>query len=345
MVPEAQFCLRALVRRLVSAPRQIELRNPPLPLGPPELDDHIDGFPDVFAYLGEGQWCASLQHHDCQPVDGEFCGFSMDCGNRPAVPGVDRFEIGQGFGTAQLADDDPVGAHTEGGLKEGVGAALRSGTAVGQEGDGVGLAGEELKSVFDGDQPFVLTDMRQELASERGFAGRGAAADQDVEPGLDQGLQRGLEIFLGKTGDVLQLLSAERIERDGFAEEIGRSVVPDASQGEEADRDRGTAIDGGRHGDLNPKGATGIFHLAGDERVLFGNAGLGIADDGLGHVEGGSPVHGLAFVAHGGVARDLDPDLAVRIDRDFDHVIASQKVAERVEIALEVGGWRRLIHQ
>lgn len=151
--------------------RQIELGNSPLPPGPPELDDHIDGFPDVFLNLGEGKRCASLQNHDRQPVDGEFCGFGVDRRNRPAMPGVDRFEICQGLGPAQLPDDDAVWAHAEGGLKESVGAALRPGTSVGQEGDGVWLAGEELKSVFDGDQPFLLTDMRQKVASERGFAG------------------------------------------------------------------------------------------------------------------------------------------------------------------------------
>lgn len=72
------------------------------------------------------------------------------------MAGVDRFEIGERLGTAQLADDDPVGTHAEGGSQEGVGAALRPGTAVGQEGDGVRLAGEKLKGVFDGDQPFVF---------------------------------------------------------------------------------------------------------------------------------------------------------------------------------------------
>lgn len=51
--------LSAFVRGL-SRPRQIELRNSPLPFGPPELDDHIDGLPDVFPYLGKGQRCASL---------------------------------------------------------------------------------------------------------------------------------------------------------------------------------------------------------------------------------------------------------------------------------------------
>ena len=55
---------------------------------------------------------------------------------------VDGLEIGQGLGPAQLTDDDPVGAHAEGGLKEGIGAALRTGSAVGQEGDGVRLGGE-----------------------------------------------------------------------------------------------------------------------------------------------------------------------------------------------------------
>ena len=252
---------------------------------------------------------------------------------------VNGLEIGQGLGPAQLADDDPVGSHTEGGLKEGIGAALQAGTTVGQEGDGVRLAGEELEGILDGDQPLVFTDMGQEMAGESGLAGRGAATDQDVEPRLDQGLQRGLEVHFGECGDVLHLLGAERIERDGLAEEIGRGVVPDAARSEETDGDRGAAIDGGRHGDLDPEGAARIFYLAGNERVLFRDAGLGVADDGLGHVERGGAIHGLTLVTHGGVACDLEPDLAVRIYRDLHHIVAPQEVAEWIEIALEIGGW------
>ncbi len=56
----------------------MKLSNPPLPLDPPQLNDHIDGFPDVFPHLSEGQRRASLQHHDRQPVDGELRGFGVD---------------------------------------------------------------------------------------------------------------------------------------------------------------------------------------------------------------------------------------------------------------------------
>ena len=173
---------------MASFTRQIELRNPPLALGPPQLHDHVDGLPDVLPHFGEGQRRTSLQYHDRQPVDREFCGLRVDGRNRPTMAGVDRLEIGQGLGAAQLANDDPVGAHAEGGLQEGIGAALRAGTAVGQEGDGVRLAGEEFEGVLNGDQPFVLTDMRQQVPGEGGLAGRGAATDQDIEPRLDQSL-------------------------------------------------------------------------------------------------------------------------------------------------------------
>ena len=139
-------------------------------------------------------------------------------------------------------------------------------------------------------------------------------------------LCRTVSDVVGKLDEIdilgLYIGGAEGIERDGLAEEIGGGVIPDAARGEEADGDRGTAIDGGRYGDLDPKRAARIFHLAGDEGVLFRDAGLGVADDGLGHVEGCGPVHGLAFVAHGGIACDLEPDLSVRIDRDLDNVIA-----------------------
>ena len=65
-------------RSMASFTRQIELRNPALPLDPPELDDHIYGVPDVFPHLGKCQRRPCLQHHDRQPVDGQFRGFSVD---------------------------------------------------------------------------------------------------------------------------------------------------------------------------------------------------------------------------------------------------------------------------
>ena len=64
-------------RRAVSLSRQIELGDPPLPFGAPELDDYIDGLADVFPYLGEGRRCASLQH------------LGMDGRDRSAMAGVD----------------------------------------------------------------------------------------------------------------------------------------------------------------------------------------------------------------------------------------------------------------
>ena len=92
------------------------------------------------------------------------------------------------------------------------------------------------------------------MAGECGLAGRGASADQDVEPRLDQSPQRHLKVLLGETGDVFHLLGAEGIERHGLAEEIGRGVVPETARGEEADGDRCAAINGWRYGDLDPEG-------------------------------------------------------------------------------------------
>ena len=93
--------------------RQIEFRNPTLPLGPPELDDHIEGLPNVLLDLGKGQRGTDLQHHDRKPINCQFRSLCVDRIDRPAMAGVDRLKIGQGLGAAQLADDDPVWAREE----------------------------------------------------------------------------------------------------------------------------------------------------------------------------------------------------------------------------------------
>ena len=124
------------------------------------------------------------------------------------MAGVDRFEICQGLGPAQFADDDPVGAHAEGGLQEGVAAALGAGTAVGQEGDRVRLAGEELEGVLDGDQPFLVEPthglLEGALAVDPvgGQFGNLEAAEHDLL--VVQAIQLDQRLFFGGQAEVVR---------------------------------------------------------------------------------------------------------------------------------------------
>ena len=115
------------------------LRNPPSPINSPQLYDYIDGLADVGLDLSKCQRRSCVQDHDRQTVDGEFSRLGMDGGDRSTMAGIDCFEISEGLGATQLANDNPVRAHAEGGLQQCVGRPLAVMVAFGQQRDRIWL--------------------------------------------------------------------------------------------------------------------------------------------------------------------------------------------------------------
>ena len=86
----------------------------------------------------------------------------MDRGHRPVMAGVHRLEHVEGFGAANLADDDPIGTHPQSVANE---FALidRTGTFdIGWsrfELDDMRLLQPQFDRIFDSDNAFAIVDM------------------------------------------------------------------------------------------------------------------------------------------------------------------------------------------
>src|SRR5205814_2887596 len=92
-----------------------------------------------------------------------------------------------------LADDDPVGAHTQAvdhQLLDGDFAAALDVGRLHFQGDHVLLAQLQLRRVLDGDDPFLVVNIAAQDVQLGGLAGAGAARNEDVQLGLDTGFEK-----------------------------------------------------------------------------------------------------------------------------------------------------------
>ena len=108
-----------------------------------------------------------------------------------------------------LADDDPVGPHTERVDQQHALRHLALALDVGRPGlqpHDVRLAELELGRVLDGDDPLGGRDVGREDVEQRRLARAGAAGDQDVEPRLHRRLEE-LEHRLGEGLEPQQVLA------------------------------------------------------------------------------------------------------------------------------------------
>ena len=82
----------------------------------------------------------------------------------------------------------------------------------------VRLAQPQFGRVFDGDDALVFRNVSRQHVEQRGFAGAGAAADQNVQPRFDAGLQQLQHAFgHGQLLDqilALELIAAETADRE-----------------------------------------------------------------------------------------------------------------------------------
>src|SRR3546814_15917228 len=108
------------------------------------------------------------------------------------MPGIDCAQEGEGFGAAQLAQDDSIGAHAKRGRYEVVGGRgrLAERAAGRDQADGIVVRQPDLGGVFDQDQPFLDRYFADQRIEEGRLTRRGAAGDQDVEPPTHRLAQR-----------------------------------------------------------------------------------------------------------------------------------------------------------
>ncbi len=108
------------------------------------------------------------------------------------MPGVHRLEHVERFAAADLAHDDPIRPHAKRVPHEFTHRDLAAPLDVGGarlERDHVWLGETQLGGVLDRDEAFVVGDEPAQHAEERRLAAAGPAADDQVDPPTDGGLE------------------------------------------------------------------------------------------------------------------------------------------------------------
>ncbi len=197
-----------------------------------ELDDDVDGGVDLVAERLEGDLHLGHGAERLEPHQGVLGAVGVDGGERAVVAGGHGLEHVEGLAAADLADDDPVGAHPQGVADEvadgDVALALDVGGA-GFQAYHVGLLELEFGGVLDGDDALVAGDEAGEGVEQGGLPAAGAAGDDDVEAGPDEGGEQHQQVFV------------EGAELDQLGEGVGAREAADgeggAGQGERRDDD------------------------------------------------------------------------------------------------------------
>lgn len=171
----------------------------------------------------------------------------MEGGKRSVVSGVHGLKHVESLAAAAFADDDAVGAHAQGVFDEGADGDFALAFDVdgaGFEADNMVLAEAEFGGVLDGDDAFVGGNEGGEDIEEGGFAGAGAAGDDDVLPVADGEFEEGGH--LGGEGVALdEVVDAELVGGE-LADIEGGAVEGDGlDDGVDAGAVREAAVDNG----------------------------------------------------------------------------------------------------
>ena len=151
---------------------------------PRDLDEQVERARDLLADRAQRQVDAGRQHERLEPGQRVARGVGVDRRQRALVARVHRLEHVQGLGAADLADDDPVGAHAQGVPDELADADLALALDVRRprlERDHVLLLELELGGVLDRDDALVARDEGRDRVQRRRLTGAGTAGDEDVQ--------------------------------------------------------------------------------------------------------------------------------------------------------------------
>ena len=156
-------------------------------LQPAGLDDQVDGRRKLRPQGADRQLEAGHADHGLQPRQGVARGIGVNGGHRAFMAGVHGLDHVERLGAAALADDDPVGPHSQRvldqvGRRHGPAALDIAGTRL--QAHDVVLLQLQLGRVFDRDDAMIGMDEARERVQERRLARAGPARDDDVQPRL-----------------------------------------------------------------------------------------------------------------------------------------------------------------
>src|SRR5438874_5285355 len=153
------------------------------------LDHDVDRGRDLLLYRASRQIRAGHQNHRLEPAECIVGSVGVDGAHRALVPGVHGLQHVQGLAAAALADDDPVGTHSQcvaheiADLDDAFALDVRRPRLQPYD---VCLTKLELRGVFDGDDALVGGNEAGQDVQQRRLARRGPARDQDAQPAVDR---------------------------------------------------------------------------------------------------------------------------------------------------------------
>ena len=233
----------------------------------------------------------------------------MQRSHRAVVAGVHGLQQVERLRSADFADDDAFGAHTQAVANQFAHGDLALALDVGGAGfqpDHVRLLQLKFGGVFAGDDPLVVVDVVGQAVQQRGLAGAGAAGNQHVAADAADDLQD------------IRAFRRDRAELDQLVE--GQLVLLEFADGKRGAVDRQRRNDGV---DARAVGETGVA-----DRRGFVDAPADLADDAL------ADIQELLVVAEADAgaldaARDFDEDRAGAVDHDVGDIVARQQRLER----------------
>ena len=153
-----------------------------------DLHEEVEGAGHLLADRAQRQVDARREHEGLEAAERVARRVRVDRRQRALVAGVHRLEHVQRLGATDLADDDPVGAHSQGVADELADAHLSLALDVGRAGlerEDVILLKLELGRILDRDDALVVRHERRQGVERRRLAGSGTARDENVELPLD----------------------------------------------------------------------------------------------------------------------------------------------------------------
>src|SRR6478752_5671875 len=273
------------------------------------LHDDVDRGADHLADGARGQREAAHRNHGFAARQGFAGVVGVQRSHRAVMAGIHGLQQVERLGSADFADDDAFGTHTQAVAHQFAHRYLAFAFDVGRPGfqpHYVGLLQLQFGGVFAGDDALVVLYELGQAVQQRGLAGTGTARDQHVAADAADDLQD------------LRAFRRDRAELDQLVER--QLVLLELTNGEARPVDRQRRHDG------VDAGAVGEAGVA--DRRGFIDAPADLADDALADVEQ------LLVVAEADaglldLARDFDEHRAGAVDHDVGDVVARQQRLQR----------------
>ena len=156
------------------------------------LNDDIDGTADHFPDRARRKRIPAHRNHRFKARERFARHVGVQRAHRTVVAGVHRLQQVEGFRSAHLANDDPLGPHAQTIAHQVTHRDLALAFEVRRprlQTDHVRLLQLQFRRIFAGDDALIIIDVTGQTVQQRGFARAGASRDQNIHPAAADDLE------------------------------------------------------------------------------------------------------------------------------------------------------------